>query len=303
MKSLHSIIILLSLCVVNTGFAQELNVKVDVSSPTNTTVDKSLFKDLESAIYEFFNNNQWTGEEYRDEEKIDAQVTVTVVKENSANSFTVDLLVQSRRPVYMSSYNTTMLNYLDRGIDITYNTGQQIQRSESSFVDNFSSILTFYAYMIIGYDKDTFSPLGGDNEFQKAREIINSLPTSVATSSGWNNSGGIVGRNRYWMQENMLSPKMKPFRQFIYEYHRLGLDELYNDVERQRAIISSGLNSLQSVISDYPSSMGLQMFSDSKYSEIVDMFKVADRGQKKKVYDIMVQCDPGRADKYAELSR
>ncbi len=302
MKVIRYFILLTLFCTNTLISAQEIQVKVDVNSPNNTTVDKSLFKALERSVFEFFNSTKWTEDEYKDSEKIDAQVTLTVVSEINANTFTVDLLVQSRRPVYKSGYNTTMVNYLDRGIDITFTDGQQIQRSDASYVDNLSSILTFYSYIILGYDYDSFSPLGGDKYFVKAREIINSLPTSIATSSGWDNRGGIVGRNRYWMVENLLSPKMRPFRQFVYEYHRLGLDELYGDVDRQRAIISSGINGLQSVITDYPSSMSLQMFSDTKYMEIVDLFKVADRGQKKKVYDIMVQCDPGRAGKYAELS-
>ncbi len=301
LRFLFSLLIGFSFTILTYG--QEFNVKVDINSPASQSVDASLYKALKKNIDEFYNNTKWTEDEFNDDEKIDAQITISVVKEIGANNFTADILIQSRRPVYKSTYHTTMINYLDKGINITYTPGQPIQKSDVSYYDNLSSILTYYGYIILGLDYDSFSPLGGEEYFQKAFEILSTLPSSVANSSGWRQSAGVVGRNRYWLIENLLHNKVRPFRQFWYEYHRLGLDGLHEDADRQRAIIASGISGLQSVINSYPSTMTLQMFSDAKREEIVDVFKIADRGQKKKVYDIMVQCDPAQADKYKSLSR
>jgi hypothetical protein len=274
-----------------------------VNAPNNISVDQSVFRQLEKNIIEFYNSTQWTNDIFEPNEKIEGIVNITVTKETGPNAFVIDLLFKTRRPVYKSSYSTTMLNYLERGVQVNYEPGQAVIKSEVSYVDNLSSILTYYAYIMLGYDYDSFSAFGGEEYYLKARNIISSLPPNVATSSGWDSRGGIVGRNRYWLQENLLSPKMKPYRQFFYDYHRFGIDELYNDPDRQRAVLASNIATLQTVINDYPNSMILQMFSDSKKEEIVDIFKVADRGQKKKVYDIMIQCDPARSSEYKVLSR
>jgi hypothetical protein len=285
------------------GFGQEFNLNVRITSPNNTIVEDAVFNELERSIEQFYNGTKWTDDVFEDAEKIKGNINLTVTKETGPNEFTVDILFQTERPVYKSSYKTPMLNYLDRGINVNYQPGQIIEKSELTYNDNLSSILTFYAYIMLGMDYDSFEAFGGNDFFIKARDIMATLPPSLATSAGWNNTGNVVGRNRYWMTENLLSPKMRVFRRLYYEYHRLGLDELYKDAARQRAVISSALTGFQDAINDYPSSMILQMFSDSKNQELVDIFSVADRGQKKKVYDIMIQCDPSRADNYKPLSR
>ena len=299
-KSIYSLLFLfLSFNIVG----QEFNLNIRITSPNNTIVEEAIFTELERSIENFYNGTKWTDDIYEDEEKIRGNVNITVTNETGPNEFTVDILFQTERPVYKSAYKTPMLNYLDRSINVNYQQGQPIEKSELTYNDNLSSILTFYAYIMLGLDYDSFEAFGGNDYFIKARDIMATLPPSVATSSGWTNTGNVVGRNRYWMTENLLSPRMRPYRRLYYEYHRLGLDELYKDPARQRAVISSALVGLQDVINDYPSSMILQMFSDSKNQELVDIFSVADRGQKKKVYDIMIQCDPSRAENYKSLSR
>lgn len=282
---------------------QELNLQVRVSSPNNNKIDPALFSAFENDLTEFFNRNKWTDDEFKEGEKIEGAITITVTNETSSNDFIADVAIQTFRPVYKSSYKTTLINYIDRSIAFSYLPGLLIQKSDVSYFDNMSSIMTFYAYMILGYDYDSFSPFGGDKYFQAARNVIQNLPSSLMTSEGWDNRGGIVGRNRYWMVDNILNPKIRPFRQFFYEYHRLGLDEMYKDMDRQRAVLSSAISGMQDVISDYPNSMTLTMFSDSKRDEIVEIFMPGDRGQKQKVYDIMIQCDPYRADEYSALTK
>lgn len=296
---------LLALSALSIGSkAQELDIDVKLTAPASTVVEKDLLDDFEKRVQDFFNNTTWTEDEFRSHEKIKGQINITVTNEINSNTFKIDLLVQSSRPIYKSAYTTPLLNYLDRGILVNYTPGQNIWRSEAAYYDEISSILTFYAYMILGLDYDTFSPLGGEEYYLKTREIISTLPNASALSDGWSNrGGGTVARNRFWMQENLLNPRMRAYRQFLYEYHRLGMDEMYNDPDRQRAIIASGISSLQDIIDNYPNSMVLQMLSDAKKNEIVDIFSVADRGQKKKIYDIMVQCDPSSAGKYVKLAR
>ena len=281
--------------------AQEFDLDILISSRASSQVDPALYNDLKQNVENFYNGTKWSDEEFAEEELIEGQITFTIVREINSNTFVADLLIQSKRPVFKSNYKTTMLNYLDRGITITYNPGQPLFRSDNSFSDELSSTLTFYAYVMLGLDFDSFAALGGENYFKSAQNVINGLPPGLQNSEVWNNTGGIITNNKYWLLENLTNPRMRAFRQFFYEYHRLGLDGMYNDPDKQRAIITSSFMALNDVVEKYPNALILSLFSDAKATELVDIFKAGDRGQMKRVYDIMVACAPAHAVRYAPL--
>ena len=281
--------------------AQELKVNVQVTAPKLKLTEPRVFKTMERSITEFFNNNKWTEHEFESEERIEGNLLITITEEYSATSFSADISIQGIRPVYNSNYTTLLFNHVDKDLRINYEELQAIEISNGVYIDDLSSLLTFYAYMIIGLDFDSFSPLGGESYFQLAENVLNAVPSNSINSSSWTASGKKI--NRYWLLENILNPKYRPFRQSMYEYHRLGLDIMADDVDRGKAVIVSALKEIDKVNQTYPHSVFLKGFLDSKRNELVEVYKGGSRGQKNTVYNLMSRLDPSQISTYAEIRK
>jgi hypothetical protein len=282
--------------------AQELNLSVNILLPNAlTSTDKAVLNQLEKELNDFFNKNKFTEHEYTELEKIQGSIQLTMVNENSNTNWTFDVSIKSTRPVYNSDYLTPVVNWLDKGVSITYIPGTPIQKSDKAYIDNLSSTVTFYAYMLLGFDYDSFSLYGGEEYFQITREIFNSLPNGTKTDdSAWTNQGQ-NGRSKYFLMENILSPRLRPFRQVIYEYHRVALDQMWEDAEKNRAIMLSSLGIIDDMDQSYPNSFLLQMFGDTKHFELVEIFKAADIGQKTKLKNIMTKTSKTMGERYESL--
>ena len=281
--------------------AQELDFKVSLVVQTSTTADPTLFKDLENNMREFLNATKWTEDEFQNLEKIRGSLQLTITSEPQPNVFTAELILQTERPVFNSSYSSPILNLIDKNVSFSFSGLQPLLKTTNTFYDNLSSILSYYAYLTIGSDYDSFSLNGGELMFNKAQEIITSLPSNMVRDDGWKNDSGSK-RNRYWMVENILNPRMRQFRQAFYEYHRLCLDKMFDDPDKSRAVLLSTLTSIGQANIEYPNSVLLQRFGDAKKDEIVEIFKIGDKGQKTKVSAIMVGIDASKKEKYSVLN-
>jgi hypothetical protein len=280
--------------------AQELNTQVRVSTPQLQVSDPKLFEDLESAISDFMNNQTWTNIDYEPEERINVTLQLNIKQELGNNTFTGEIAILATRPVYGSSYETTLLNYLDRDIKIPYAPGQTIQHTQNSFADNLSSILSFYAYYIIGADYDTFKPLGGELYYERALEVINNIPAGVASDAGgW--TAGDSDRNRFWLVDNVLNPKGKVLREALYTYHLEGLDIMFSDVTTGQRKVLDALQRINSVHQGFPNSMIVPLFIQAKSQEVLDIMALANRNMKRQVYTLMVKMDAAGANKYKPL--
>lgn len=278
--------------------AQELNINVKVQSPATTTADPSLYVKLEKEIRELLNNTQWTSVEYEDYERIEGNFNLIISKELSATSFEAELALQTSRPVFGSMYKTPVISTIDKHVVFTYDGIQPVVNSSQVYVDNLSSIVSFYAYMMIGMDADTYALEGGRSYYEKALQVYNNLPSSAQRGDkGWSSSS-IKENNRYFFMDNCLSPTHKEFRSAIYDYHRLGLDIMEKDYGKARVILSSAITSIGSVHEKHPKSGLIRMFSDAKRSEFIEIFKVADAGEKSKVKSILSKIDPSSASIY-----
>jgi len=295
--------ILLSCCCLLLAFpllGQELNVKVRMNTQKLQQADPKVFETLKSEIEEFMNTQKWTDDEFKQEERIDVTLAITIQEEVSPTAFKADFGVQATRPVFGAGYETPLLNYIDRLVTFTYEQYQPIQFSETRYNDNLSAVLAFYAYMVLGLDYDSFSPYGGEPHFQMAQQIMNSVPESAASvNPGWRAIDG--DPSRYFFVENLLSPRVREFRQGWYEYHRQGLDVAATDVSTTRAIIIGALEQFLEVDQAYPNSMIIQVFSDTKSNEIMEIFRVADPQQKNTVINIMTELDASNASEYRSL--
>ena len=281
--------------------AQELKFDVKVVIPVNLKTDPSVYRQMETDVKDFFNKTRWTDHEYTEVEKIEGSVQITVTEELSSSTFLADITLKTSRPVYNSDYKTQMINIQDKSVTFTYLPGQPIQRSDRSFFDNLSSTLSFYAFLTLGYDYDSFSLYGGEDYFQAARDVFQNLPNGTKRDDpSWSNVG-VNGRSKYFLIENIQSPRLRPFRQVIYEYHRLALDNMWQDAEKSRAVLLSSLGLIEDLNQAYPYSYFLQSFGDAKFNELVEIFKAADTGQKAKLRALMTLTSPSLASRYDAL--
>ncbi len=296
---LFSVLLIIS-CLAQRGHTQELNIDVSVNAPALKVADPRTLKTLEKAIQEFFNDRKWTSDDYESEELIEGAIQFNITDDPSASTFVADMYISTGRPVYNSAYSSPVLNHVDRSISFTYNDGDPLRDNRSNFTDNLSSILTFYAYVILGYDYDTFSPLGGDDHFKTANNILANIPPNISNQDrSWSSLGG--DRNRYWLIENITNARMKRYRTAMYDYHRKGLDKIETDVSISKAIMFSAIKEISAVNEVYPNSMVLQMFSNSKRAEILEVFKNSVKSEQRRIFDIMANIDPAQSDFLKEL--
>ena len=280
--------------------AQELNATVRVTVPKLQTADPKVFETMEQDIKEFFNNTQWTEFYFEPFERIECSFQINILEELSSSAFKADIAMQAVRPVYGSDYKTATISHVDRDIIITYEQFQPIVDSRNTFRDNLSSLLTFYSYLILGYDGDTFELMGGAPFFQICQNIVNNVPPQVSGSDkGWTSQSN--KNSRYWVLENALSPKLRTYREAMYKYHREGLDVMASDVTTGTTEMLTAILALDGARNQYPNSTALQMFANAKSDEIIEIFKVADNQSKNKVMQVMRRIDVAHANKYDVL--
>ena len=280
--------------------AQELNCEVSViSAPALQVgpVEKEIFSELEGQIYDFMNNTRWTNDVFEIEERINMSILITITAIPSTTSYEGKIQVQSTRPVYNTAYNTTLFNFVDENFKITYARNTALLFSIDQHRDNLTSTLAFYAYMVIAYDYDSFSPEGGTSYFNKAQIIVNNAKNSG--DRGWEPAG--KKNNRYWMVDNALQSVFKPLRSTYYTYHREGFDKMYNDIPAARAVILQSMEALAPIQRSRPGSLNLQIFLTSKSSELVDLFSQAEMKEKNQAVSILKRLDPANSSKYQEI--
>lgn len=284
------------------GRSQELNFRVSVqtlSSINSVNLDPSYFKGMEKKMSELLNTTKWTNDEYLEHEKIRGSFVMTITELSQGSAIKAEIILQTERPVFNSTYSSPMINLIDKNVSFIYNELLPLNKTANTFYDNLSAILSYYAYVSLGMDYDSFSVNGGEPFLLKAQEIVTSLPSNVVNDEGWRNDGG-GRRNRYWLLENLLSPRMRQFRQAFYEYHRLSLDNMYSEQDKSRFVMLSALTSMGQANLEYSGTYLVQVFGDAKKDEIIEIFKNGDPGQKSKIKTIMTGLDPTKASKYNE---
>lgn len=273
--------------------AQELKCDIRINSSQVAGTDKTVFENLQTAMYEFINNTKWTNINFKTNEKIECSIAITI-KERDASSFTGELNMALRRPCYKATYTTPMLNYVDQKFTFEYTDGQPLDFSLNTHMSDLTSTLAFYVYMFLGLDFDSFSLNGGTPFFEAAQQIVNNAQSS--SQPGWKAFDG--NKNRYWMVENMTNNSYAPLHQFLYEYHRLGLDVMSEKPDEGRAAILKSLTYLQNVHTSYPTCFFLQLIVEAKRDEIINVFSQGSQQEKTQAAKIMKEIDPSKASNY-----
>ncbi len=294
-------IIILSLTITPVK-SQELNCTVNIEYAKTQSTDAKVFQNLEAAISEFMNSKKWTPDTYLPHEKIDVSILINIDDEISVNQFAGQFIIQSERPVFNSNYKTVIYSYKDDKFKFEYNEFGNLEFSDNTFLSNLTSFLAYYAYLVIGFDYETFSPNGGTPYFLKAQDIINSIPSNKkAEYEGWSTFGST--RNRETPIDNLLSPRYKVYREILYDMHFNGFDKMHKDVSKARGIITKNIQKLESVHEENPTSQLLKVFFLAKSDEIISLYNAAPNSERNKIIDLMSDMDPVNASKYQEIGK
>jgi len=289
-------IIALGLLIVSSINAQELNCNIQINSDQISGSNKSVFNTLQKSVSEFVNNRRWTEMTYTNIERIECSMNI-IIKKVEQDVFTAEIQVQSRRPVFNTNYNSTLFNFKDNNFTFDYKEFDQLEMNENTITSNLTAVLAYYAYIIIGYDMDSYTRLGGTPYFQAAESIVNAA--QAADLVGW--KAFESSRNRYALVNNLTDEAFKKYRNYFYEYHRLGLDEMSINMTNARAKIAAGLPVLREANRARPSAVVISSFIDAKSDELINIFSKATEKEKKDAVEILSDVNPTQIDRYEKI--
>ena len=282
--------------------AQELNVKININSQQVEGTDKSVFQSLQENLEQWMNDRQWTELQFQKNERINCTFNITISKYNKAdNFFECSALIQANRPVYNSAYTSTLYNNKDPDFNFNYQQFEQLNFVEENIDNQLTAMMAFYAYLIIGLDLDSFSPLGGTEVLQRCMNLVNNCQSLDYV--GWKPFEKNT-RNRYTLINDYLDEAMKPFRQLQYDYYRKGLDEMSNNAERGRTNISDALQLLKQAHEEKPLSLLPQIWTDYKRDELANIYKgKGTQKEKEAIYDLLFNINASQSEAWEKIKQ
>lgn len=295
-KFFRIFIFLILTFVSNSLTAQELKCEVEINSDQVQGTNKSVFNTLKEAINDYMNTTKFSQAQIAANEKIECKLFFTI-KEYDDNTLTGDLQVQSTRPVYNSTYTSTLINFKDTKIEFTYQENEPLVFSENSMESNLTAILNFYAYLILAIDFDTFSPRGGEQFYERADNIVQMAQSSG--ESGWKAFEDT--KNRSSVLSAYTEPNTSIIRDLLYKYHRTGLDEMVLSPDKGRAAITASIESIKKIYDVAPMSVALSMFKDAKLDELVNIYSKANSTEREKVYEWLYPIFPTEAERLDKI--
>lgn len=300
---MRKIIFIVLLFVCSCLSAQELNCSVTINSDQIEGSNKQVYSTLETSIEEYMNQNRWTNMTFAEQEKIECSMMI-IVKSVTDNLYTCEMTLQSRRPVYGTTYTTPLLNLNDASFNFTYQEFDRIEYQQNQFTTNLTAMLAYYCYLIIGHDMDSYQRLGGTPYFQACEEICNACQSASMDNieqKGW--LAFDSNRNRYALINNLLDEAFSKYRNYYYDYHRLGLDEMSANVTNGRARIAEGIPVLKEAYRARPATYVINTFLDAKAEELVDIFRKGTDKEKTDVYNLLMDIDPTRQNTYDKINQ
>jgi hypothetical protein len=291
-------IIFISILSLYSVSAQELNCNVVVVADQLSDANQQVFKTLEKEIDEFINQTKWTDKTYQPHEKIECSILLTLTGQSGNSSFSGSIQVQSSRPVYNSVYNTPVLNYKDDDLTFSYTEFEPLQYDENTYQSELVSTLSFFAYLIIGMDADTFSVNGGDASFKICQKIVDQVENPNAKKAWKSNTNKF---NRYRLLSSLTSSNLSKFRKGVYNYHRLGLDTMADNERSGKEMIAEVILELRKLASNQLSSQLLRVFMDAKGDEVVAIFTDGPQIETYEVIEALNKIAPTMANKWQEI--
>ncbi|PID94965.1 MAG: DUF4835 domain-containing protein [Bacteroidetes bacterium] len=277
--------------------AQEFKCNISVSSSALEGTDRRVFQDMQKALYEFVNNKKWTNYEFSEEEKIECSIQITLTKRISSEEYEGQLNVALRRPIYNSSYNSPLFNYQDKNLRFEYIESEPLIFNDNSFDNNLTAVIAYYLYIYLGMDFDSFQYHAGTPFYEKAQAIVNSAQGS--NYPGWSSYESM--RNRFWLVENFMNTSYDGIRGFLYKYHRKGLDAMADNVQMGRSFTTQALEDLRKASRQKPGLFIMQLITEAKREEIINIYSEGLPNEKTKVVQIMNEIDPSNTSRYQRI--
>jgi hypothetical protein len=281
--------------------SQELNCQIQIIAPTlqSNPANQDIFDGLQEQATEFLNYTKWTNHIYSQQERIECSILIRIDDKQGSDDFRGSIQISASRPVFNSNYKTPILNWVDNSFNFRYQRNAPFLFTPDRHQNNLTSVLAFYAYMILGYDYDSFSLEGGTPFFVKAQNIVANAQN--APESGWRANEN--DRNRYWLVENALQNVFNPLRVCYYNYHRLGFDMLYDKRDEAVTKILESLELIREIHKIRPNSFNVQVFFATKVDELVNLFIEAQPDVRARVFQLLKEVDPTRISKYQKIQR
>ncbi len=293
MKILYTIIIFISVLPL---FGQELNCRVIIDDARAATQDRQIFRDMEASFEQFLNNRTWSNDTYQPEERINCNIAITI-ESMDITAFNATVQVQASRPIFGTNYESRVLNFADRDFNFNYVMSQPLEYNDNSFISNITSMLAFYAYIILGVDYDSFAELGGAPFFQRALLLVTNAQQS--NRPGWDPMSS--NRNRYWLVENYTNQQMVEMRRAMYRYHRHGLDTFHEEPDKSREEVLNALKAAKRIKDINPIAIILISFFDAKTDELVNIFSEGNIQVRRQAYDLLTELDPAKSERYQKI--
>ena len=300
----NSIVFILVTIISSNIFAQEFQAKISVNATRiNTSVDKKIFTTLQNQLINFFNNRKWSSDVYKQTEKIECNFLLNIESQVEANTYKAQLIIQSARPIFSTTYQSALINYQDADVVFKYIEYQPIEFNENrvggndAMAANLTAILAYYANMILGLNYDSYSPKGGEKYFQKAQNIVNNAPEGNGIN-GWKAFDGL--RNRYWLAENLSNPRNNILHSVLYGYYRSGFDKMIANEKDAVSNVIQALDQLKTFNTETPNSMFVQFFMQNRMTELIGVAKRGTLENKTKALEILSNLDAPNSGKYSE---
>jgi hypothetical protein len=279
--------------------AQELNARISINSDRIQGTNRNVFTTLERALNQFINGTRWSSTTFATNERIDCSFSVIILEQPTDNTFRAELLIQASRPVYNSSYITTLLNHRDTKFDFEYMENNTLQMQQNTLNSNLEAVIAFYANLILALDFDSFSPMGGSVFFRQAQNIA-----TMAQSTGWGGWSAFDDtKSRGSIITAYTDESLRNYHDLGYTYHRKGLDEMAANPDRARITILSAVPVLKEIRQIRSSEMLLQMFADAKLDELVSIAEKATPDEKKELYDLLRNIYPTMSNQLEPLKK
>ncbi len=303
MKSLLKIALMGMLALLSqTTYAQELSCTVSINTDQIQVNEQrgatQIYNEIQSVIQEFMNNRRWTNDNFLPEEKIKCSLNIIITRATASGDYEANARFQVIRPVYGTSYETVILNYVDRSFNFKYLSGTPLYYNDNNYTDNLTHLLAFYSYVALTFDYDTFSKFGGDKYAQRLLNVVN-----LAQNAGGSWAPSTDVRSRYFLAENLLNQQLLPIREGYYTYHRLALDNFGTNPVDARKQITAYLNTIKQVNANKPGQLLSRLIFESKSPELINIFSEAPTEERKKVSALLSSLDPINADQYRKLTK
>ncbi len=282
--------------------AQELNCNIQISAQRIQGSNRQVFESMQKDLFEFMNNTVWTNHVFNYAERIDCNILINLTDQLSADEFKGTIQIQLSRPIFNTTYNSTLLNFIDNSFQFKYVEFQPLEFDPSTYKSSLISVLAYYTYMVLGFDYDSFAPMGGTEFFQMAEKIVTNAQN--APEPGWKPYDGSRNRNRYWLVKNVLDKEYEGVRQFIYEYYINGLDKMESKAPEARTSMVESLKLMQDVYRKKPDPFMylVQVVMDAKSDELINIYSAAFPEEKSRVVEILTEIDPANKAKYEKIN-